>query len=129
MGDVMTILNQIAEDLEAVPGVQTCKVGLEPAISPADYPIIRVVPSKLSHAEAYPRRMIDLLIYYGATVQAFEGMDAVYDALCEMEQSIIDIMENGQGGYVAEFQETTTDEDRLETYKLFASRFWCRASN
>lgn len=123
MGDVMTILNQIAADLAAVSGVVTSKVGIEPMISPADYPLIRVVPTRLSHADALPRRKIDVMIYYGAPVQTFEGMAAVYEALCTMEQEIIAIMENGQGGYLANFEETITDEDRLETYKLFASRF------
>lgn len=123
MGDVMAILNQIAADLEDVTGVVTSKVGLEPAISPNDYPIIRVVPIKLMQSEMLPRRKIELLVYYGAKVQPFEGMSAVYEALCTMEQEIIDILQNGQGGYVADFLETITDEDRLETYKIFASRF------
>lgn len=123
MGDVIAILNQIATDLAAVSGVQTSRVGIEPAISPADYPIIRVVPTKLQPSEMLPRRRIEVLIYYGAKVPLLEGMPAVYAALCAMEQAIIDIMESGQGGYLAEFQETITDEDRLETYKLFASRF------
>lgn len=117
------ILRQIATDLEAVTVVTTSRVGLEPAINPNDYPIIRVVPSRLSHAEALPRRKLDVDIYYGAKVQAFAGMDAVYEALLAMEQEIITIMESGQGGYLALFQETITDEDRLETYKLFVSRF------
>lgn len=123
MGDVMTILSQMATDLEAVIGVTTSQVGLEPAISPNDYPIIRVVPSRLEHSAAIGRRKIEVMIYYGAKVQPFEGMAAVYEALCTMEQEIIDILQNGQGGYVANFLETITDEDRLETYKLFASRF------
>lgn len=123
MPEPIEILRQIATDLEAVTGVTTSKVGLEPTINPNDYPIIRVVPTRLSHAEALPRRKIEVLVYYGAKVLTFAGMDAVYEALLAMEGEIITIMENGQGGYLALFQETLTDEDRLETYKLFASRF------
>lgn len=123
MGDVMAILNQIAADLEAVSGVTTSKVGLEPTINPNDYPIVRVVPTKLEYSAALGRRKIEVTIYYGAKLQPFDGMAAVYEALCTMEQEIIDILQNGQGGYTANFLGTITDEDRLETYKLFASRF------
>lgn len=123
----MQVLNQIASDLEAVTGVVSSKVGLEPNISPADYPMIRVVPSEIGDASAYSRRKLDVLVYYGAKIHAFSGMAAVYAALLAMEAEIITIMESGTGGYIGVFQKTITDEDRLDTYKLFASRFMVEA--
>ena len=45
---MMTMLESLRDALAGVPGVQSCKVGLEDNITPDDYPIIRIVPSQAS---------------------------------------------------------------------------------
>lgn len=108
-----------------IPGVTSARIGLESAIAPEDYPIIRLVPSRISAGDA-GRRKIDLLIYFGAPVLAAEfdnaDMERVYAALFDMEAAIIAQLSPGGEDWRAKYVETITDEDRLEAYKLMAVR-------
>lgn len=117
-------LEHIRDSLESIKDVQTCRIGIENAISPDDYPIIRVVPSKASHGTTITRKKLDVLIYFGLPISESEegGLEAVYAALCSMEDEIILALESS-ADFTAVWQDTVTDEDRLEAYKLFASRF------
>jgi hypothetical protein len=45
---VMTTLEAARDAMALIAGVASCKIGLESNISPADYPLIRVVPSRLT---------------------------------------------------------------------------------
>ena len=56
-----------------IAGVASCKIGLESNISPADYPLIRVVPSRLTPGKPYGNRTIETLIYFGAQTAKSEG--------------------------------------------------------
>lgn len=117
-------LEHIRDQLESIKDVQTCRIGIENAISPDDYPIIRVVPSRASHGATLTRKRLDVLIYFGVPISESEegGLEAVYAALCAMEDEIIVALESS-ADFTAVWQDTVTDEDRLEAYKLFASRF------
>ena len=44
---VMGHLDGLRAALAKLPGVRTCKIGLETNISPGDYPMIRIVPSEI----------------------------------------------------------------------------------
>ena len=44
--------------LADIPGVVSCKIGIEKNLSPADYPMIRLVPSRLSPGRPYSARTI-----------------------------------------------------------------------
>lgn len=118
---ISEILGALRDRLSDVAGIQTCKIGLEPNMTPADYPIIRLVPSIIGPSDA-SRRKLDLLVYYGAPLQAFDGLDAVYGELLRLEEQIVERMRIGDG-YRIRHVETITDEDRISTYKLFMSRF------
>jgi len=121
-------LEAMRDALAALPGVQTCRIGIEDNITPDDYPIIRLVPSKLSpFGEVGYRHRCEAHIYYGAPIQPFDDapdsagrvrLEKLYAALFEMDAAIREIL------YLAGWQcfETTLDEDRLETYKLMAVR-------
>ena len=121
---MLTILNNIKACLEPLEGIVTCKIGIENAINPDDYPLIRIVPTRDSHAATLPRKKVEVLFYYGAKIGEIDegGLEAVYAALCGMEDAIISAMESCRD-FTATWQDTVTDEDRLEAYKLFASRF------
>ncbi len=121
MKNVEDILAELVTRLSAVTGCNTCKIGLEPNMTPDDYPIIRLVPSRLEPIEAN-RRKVSVMVYYGSPIHAFDGMDALYTALLAMEREIVGLMIAGDG-YRIKHAYTITDEDRLSTYKLFMSLF------
>lgn len=124
---MMTLLESLRDALAAIPGVQSCKIGLEANISPDDYPIVRLVPSRAGYGAAYSQRQVELLIYFGLPIQPFDDvpddsgrvqLEKLYAALFDLETAIMTAISQAGGRYV----ETITDEDRLETYKLMAVR-------
>lgn len=115
----MTTLEAARDALALIAGVASCKIGLEANISPADYPLIRLVPSRLTPGRAYAGRTVETLIYFGAQTVKSEGLETVYDDLFALESAIIAKVQ-GLGG---RYRETITDEDRLEGgYKLMTIR-------
>lgn len=127
------LLTLIKTTLAAVPGVATCQIGLEAAITADDYPLIRIVPSRLQPpAEGATRRGMELLIYCGMPLlEASDGLEAVYAGLLTLEAEILEAMQfrliqaglNAGAFLRSEYVETITDEDRLPLYKLFALRW------
>ena len=100
-------------------GSKTCKIGLEANMTPSDYPIIRLVTSRVTPAPVRPRRVIDLLIYYGQPSHDFDaGLEALTESHMAMEAAIIEIVEDFGGRYI----ETVSDEDRLDGYKMMSIR-------
>lgn len=126
-------LTLLKTTLTSLPGVASCAIGLEAAITPADYPLVRIVPTRLIPQEVgATRRQMEVLIYFGAALlEASDGLETVYETLLALETAIKDAVTltavqaaRSQGGYLkARYVETLTDEDRLPLYKLFASRF------
>lgn len=134
---MMTLLESLKTALATITGVTTCKIGLEENITPDDYPIIRIVPSRMEPAMfltsgAVVTRKGDVLIYFGMPVQPFDDtadsggrtrLEKVYKALFDMEAAIMGKISPPPTGVKAvRYLETITDEDRLETYKLMAVR-------
>lgn len=120
-------LESLKTALASLPGVQTCRIGLEDNITPDDYPIIRIVPSQHQPDGGYGPMRCEALIYYGMPIQAFDDvpdaggrvrLEKLYAALFDMDSAIRQAMlESG-----ASCAETILDEDRLDTYKLMAVR-------
>lgn len=134
---MMTAFEALRDALATLPGVQTCKIGLEANITPDDYPIIRVVPSRMTPLQTVLGGKVlarngEVLIYFGAPVQPFEDapdaegrtrLEKLYAALFDMEAAIIETFAAPPAGVRAvRYLETITDEDRLDTYKLMAIR-------
>ena len=115
---MMAALEAVRDALAAIPGVASCKIGLENNLSPSDYPMIRLVPSRIIAGRPYHGRECETLIYFGAPIANSEGMEAVYDALFELEGSMLAVLRTGGHRY----RETITDEDRLDAYKIMALR-------
>lgn len=111
-------LEAARDALAVISGVASCKIGIEANISPADYPMIRLVPVRLTPGRPYHDRTCEVLIYFGARIAASEGLEAVYEALFDLEAEILTVVKTLEGRY----RETITDEDRLDTYKLMAAR-------
>lgn len=115
---MMAALEAVRDALAGIPGVASCKVGLEANIGPADYPMVRLVPARIIPGRPYHARECETLIYFGAPIANSEGMEAVYTSLFSLEAEILAVLK-AQG---ARYRETITDEDRLDAYKLMAIR-------
>ncbi len=115
---MMAALEGMRDSLATIPGVASCKIGLESNISPADYPLIRIVPSRINQ-DGMDTRNIDCMIYFGMAISESEtGLEADYSALFGMEADInAKLPKMG-----AMYRETIADEDRLDTYKVMAIR-------
>lgn len=125
----MAVFEQLRDLLASVTwglsgSVQTAKIGLEAGMTADDYPIVRLVPSvtKRSELEMAGLRAHELLIYFGAPiVEADNGLEALYADLFLMEVALIEALPIA-GDFVARWQETILDEDRVPGYKLMALR-------
>jgi hypothetical protein len=124
---MMTLLEGLRDSLAGIAGVASCRIGLEANITPDDYPLIRIVPSRMQDAAVLGQREAELLIYFGMPVHPFEdepdasgrtAMEKLYAALYTLEAQILTRLATFGGLY----RETIADEDRLETYKLMAIR-------
>lgn len=112
----------LRDALAVIPGVQTCKIGLESNMTPEDYPIVRLVPSTIRNGGALTRRRVGVLIYFGKPIHEFTaGLEDLWAELLDMERQVIDVVETtpGLAGF---YLETITDEDRIDAYKLMAVR-------
>ena len=117
---MMTSLEDLRTSLAAIAGVVSCKIGIEANISPADYPLIRIVPTRITPGAPYNKRSAECMIHFGAQKNLSEGLEAVYTALFAMEDDIINKVKVLGGTYL----ETITDSDELDAYKMMAVR--CR---
>lgn len=116
------LLQALREQLAGVPGVATCRIGLEATMTPEDYPMVRIVPSAIRHGEVVGLRAVDCLIYFGQPLHEFsDGLQAQYESLLAMERALITAAQQTAGLSVT-YRETILDEDRVDAYKLMALR-------
>lgn len=119
------VLEALRDLLGAVAGVQTARIGLEAGMSADDYPIVRVVPSSSRTSEfgLAGLRGHEVLVYFGQPITESDtgGLEALYSELYGMEVALIEALPDA-GDWVARWQETITDEDRVPGYKLMALR-------
>lgn len=116
---MFAVLESLRDSLSGISGVETCKIGVEAGISPADYPLIRLVPVRITPGKPYDRRTSEVSVYFGVDITESEGLELVYEELLTLEAEIIKAIKSNSGRYI----ETVTDEDRLDTYKLMFIRF------
>lgn len=115
---MMDVLEAARDSFATIPGVKSCLIGIEKNISPADYPMIRLVPIRITLGRPYDKRTSETLIYFGMDKSESEGLEDVYAALFDLEAKIIEKIKALDGRVI----ETLTDEDRLDTYKLMTIR-------
>ena len=116
--DALAACASILTAQAATPPTGSCKVGLEPNISPASYPMIRVVPSRIVPGKPYAGRSIETLLYFGTQTATSVGMETVYENLSTLEGEMLAVLKTLGARYI----ETITDEDRLDAYKLMVIR-------
>lgn len=118
----MDTLRALRDAMATVPGVATCRVGMEANLTPDDYPMVRLVPSVIRFAEVIGRRRCELLVYFGQPLHEFDaGLEELYAELLDMESALLTAAQAAPGLYV-EYLETVLDEDRIDAYKLMALR-------
>ncbi len=121
-----TILASIRDALAALDGVKTCRIGMEKSITPADYPLVRIVPRTIK--DGVPRglvREVECLVYFGMPLQQFTdlgGLEAVYEKMLPFEQRLLDAMRAADGVASVVHEETLLDEDQNAAYKTMALR-------
>lgn len=117
---MMTVLESIRDKLATVAGVATCKIGMEANLTPADYPMVRIVPSTITNG-SFSTRKCEMLIYFGLPIHEFTGgLEALYVSLFAMEDALL-IAARSMGLNLV-YIETVLDEDKLAAYKLMALR-------
>lgn len=122
MSSAYPLLAAVRDQLAAVPGVATCRIGLEANMTPDDYPMVRIVPSRVSNGNVIGRRSVECLIYFGQPVHEFSaGLEAQYETLMAMEQALIEAAQQTATAAVL-YRETILDEDRVDAFKLMALR-------
>jgi hypothetical protein len=108
-------LEELRDALADIEGVTTAKIGYEEGvIAPSDYPIVRLVPTRVAPGRPYQPRRVELAIIFGEETTKSEGLELVYERLCALEVEIIRTLKGLGGSYLA----TITDEDRISTFKL-----------
>lgn len=113
-------LAALRDALATVTGVKTCRIGMEANMTPADYPIVRIVPSRLEIGAEMNTRGCDALIYFGLPIhEADGGLEAVYEQLFDLEAALVQKAQFGSPVY-CRYLETICDEDRVDAYKLMA---------
>jgi len=116
----MTLLETIRDKLATVPGVKTCKIGLEANMSPDAYPMVRLVPSTVRNGSVSSRQC-ELTIYFGQPIHEFtDGLESLYGSLFALEVLLLEAVRSI--GLNMRYEETVMDEDRVESYKLMAIR-------
>jgi hypothetical protein len=115
---MMPALEHARSALAGIPGLVSCEIGRKEDVSPNDYPMIQIVPTRITPGAAYAGRTIEVWIYFGVPIEKVDELDNVYEGLSDLEQQILDILGTIQGQY----RETITDQDFFETYKLAAIR-------
>lgn len=121
--DVQALLELVRDTLAAVPGVATCKVGREANMTPADYPMVRIVPTRIGEGDLVGRRSVSALVYFGQPIHEFtNGLESLYWQHLAMEDSLRGVLLGPATPFRCEHHETLLDEDRVEAYKVLAMR-------
>ena len=115
---MMPALEHAQAALAGIPGLVSCEIGRKEDVSPNDYPMIQIVPTRVTPGAAYAGRTIEVWIYFGVPIEKVDELENVYEGLSALESQILDILGTIQGQY----RETITDQDFFETYKLAAIR-------
>ena len=66
LADIPAEILAARDALAALNVVQSCRIGMEAGISPGDYPLVRLVPSRFTPGRPYGNRTCELLVYFGA---------------------------------------------------------------
>jgi len=66
----------------------SCKIGMEDAISPADFPLIRIEPEQYDPGKPYQNRTATINIVFGMPYAPSEGLELVFERLHDLDDEI-----------------------------------------
>lgn len=120
--DFYPLLAAVRDALAAVDGVKTCRIGMEAGITPADYPLVRLVPITLEDGVSRAAvNQVEAWVYFGVASHEFEdGLEALYAKLSAVWVQLMDAMRQASAVHSVEHLQTVFDEDRVEAFKLLA---------
>lgn len=121
MSVVHQLLLALRDHLATLPGIATCRIGLEAGLNPGDYPLVRIVPSRREDGPTAPGRGVQVLVYFSVAMDESSGLEDRYAAWLEMKETVV-LALPGCPGVTAVYQDTITDEDRSAGYKMLAMR-------
>ncbi len=129
--NVYKLLKQIKERLTNLDGIKTLKIGIEPNISPSDYPIIRIVVNRNTIADDFDKWANDIYfsVYFGAKIDEKKGLESIYEYLYTLEATIKERLHNHQikgelnSDCLIRFENTQSDNDTLKNFKILVSEF------
>ena len=119
MNEVLLLIKEKIQDIAIV---KSCKIGLENAIPPSEYPLIRIVAGR-SSTIGYLKAKHQVKIYYGFNLSDFDGIEVVYEKLYSLEKEIKELIVPDMNPYLCKWIDTISDEDRLDGYKVLCSVF------
>lgn len=111
--------------LAQIPGIASCKIGIEVNITAADYPLIRLVLEDAENANNLHRESTTLAVYAGCKLFDFAdgGIEAQYKWLLATDVAIREAVINAPAAHLAVWQRTVYDGDQLPGYKVLAAFF------
>ena len=116
---------KIAKDLKVllsdIHGINTVKIGLEPNITPKDYPLIRIVPVESSPTNDISGTTKTTMTVYVGIADKFDkdGLELVYETLEVFETEIKSRFKTSPDSTFI-WRSTRQDEDRLSNVKVIA---------
>lgn len=116
------------EGLAQIGDEVSCRIGLEADISPAQYPLIRIVPTRVVPGRPYHQRTAEITIIFGAQIADSEGLETVYAGLFDLEAAILAVCKAQGWRYL----DTITEPNPFEApraYKLLGVRVEMPAAN
>ncbi len=124
---IFDALSEIKKILSVV-NVKTVKLGLEPNISPSDYPIIRIVAGNSEISTGFDgwSENFDFKVYCGYKLDEKIGVENIYKQIYTLENEIKFLLHNTQifdGAGLIKFQNTVSDEDTLKNFKVLCLSF------
>lgn len=119
-------MDKMVADLQTIGAIQTVRIGLEATLSPADYPIIRIIPETMTRTGDYFDREALCRIYFAEPLQLYDGLIEIYDSLLQLNDQIIKILEASSTVYSAEWIDTLMDSDQIQDYKVAMATFRVR---
>lgn len=122
MASVWPTLAAVRAALAVLPGVATCKVGFEANMTAADYPMVRIVPSKIADGTNLQQRGTEVMVYFGQPIHEFTtDLEGQWQSLLTMEDAILKKLQASPGFFFG-YRDTFLDEDRIEAYKVLVIR-------
>jgi len=124
MSNAYDLMVEVKGKLEGISGVATVKIGLEPNMTGRDYPAIRIVAGTNRRGQ-YLYESYSFTVYFGENLHDKIGIEEIYNRLYAYESEIrrrLDTFQPTIGG-LCKWIDTISDEDRLEGFKVLASRF------